>query len=132
MTKLRNTPMETVRFLAKLTEQGRLRWQKDGPDTYSASAAGEKFKVEFLYYMPTDECMADRAAVRLTGLVYADFAVGTVGFDEICRMLATSELELNKWRTAVEAEWLKRFNAFKAKLRKARSSPRRKGRSKAV
>jgi len=131
MTMLRNIPMETVRFLVKLTDQGKLRWQKDGPDTYSTSIAGQDFKVEFLYFAPTDERGADRSVVRLDGLVYADFAVGTQGFDLICKMLATSEPELNKWRTDCEARWLERINALKAKIRKLGKNSKRRGRRKA-
>lgn len=132
MTKHLKPELETICFLAKLTEQGQLCWREDESDTYSSSAAGERFVVEFLRFEPTSGCGADRTLARLSAfLTVWDFAVGTECYDRICEMLAASEPRLKEWRADCETRWLERFNAFKTKVRKDCTSSQRNRKRKA-
>ena len=92
--------LEIIRSLLRLTRAQKLVWKKVEyeADRYEATAKGQNFAVEFIYFARTDEVGSDRTMARLTAFLMFDFCIGTEGFDLLCEMLSIGDEDWTKLR----------------------------------
>lgn len=91
---------ELLQVLKEFTINGRLVWKAVSPDHYLSNIGDEEFRVEFQYYLRSDESGSDRLVASLSAFsVITDCAVGTYGFDEIMEILTFSNAEIMSWRS---------------------------------
>jgi hypothetical protein len=101
MNDLYQLQISVIRRLFDLTKDGKISWEMtDGyDDSWQAQISSATLKIEFVYFLRTDEVGSDKVMARIKVFRHLyDYMIGTEGFSLICQMLFTDEYQFNKYK----------------------------------